>query len=372
MRKPLTLLFACFLGIGIISAQEDGFLGIRSTHISKKKAQAKGINNAYGDYVTRIVEGTAAEKMGLQPFDQLIGINGVEATKDTDFSDLLDRTLANQSITIKLERNGEIIEQDVTLGERVHNDYTKEGSFLGVNQSHDEKPKGQNGALIGAIVKKSNAQMMQLQDGDIITGINEFDIYDWHDLSVAMDAVDEGENITVNFVRNGSELVTPTLIARTHSNTVHTPDEWNMPDMWEMEVAEMAEMPTEIFDAMDMEPIIVETEEINTNESSGAAEPAIINEAPSAIQNVMIERLTVFPNPTQGRFNISFFLPQTGNTNIRIFDQQGRQVYNRDLNTFEGLFQDQIDISNQAAGTYFLFIQQGDSVMNRKIVVAKP
>ncbi|MEM6725600.1 MAG: PDZ domain-containing protein [Bacteroidota bacterium] len=376
MKKTVTLLLFCCVALSSLLAQEAGFLGYNSNHISDEKAKAKNIKNPEGAYVTRIIKGTAAEAIGLQPFDILMGIDGKKVSKGTDFSDLLDETTANQSVQIMIERDGKIIRKKATLGERVHNAYTKKGSFLGVHSSHDAKPKGWNGALIGGITDNSNAEMMTLQDGDLITKVNEFEIFDWHDLGIAMDAIDEGEEITVQFVRNNTEFTSPTLISRTHSNTVHSTDEWNMADMWEMEEPEMADMPATIFEAMDMDPIVLEEEmeePLSESELADIAEPASINTAPVApIQNVQIERLTLFPNPNQGLFEISFFLPQSGPTNIRIFDQSGRQVFDRQLNNFEGLFQDQINISNQAAGTYFLFITQGETTLNRKIVVAKP
>ncbi|MEO1433968.1 MAG: PDZ domain-containing protein [Bacteroidota bacterium] len=372
MKKTVTLFLCCCVAASTLLAQEVGFLGYRSNHISDEKAKAKNIQNPEGEYVTRIVKGTAAEAIGLQPFDVLVGIDDQMVKRGIDFSDLLDETEPNQAVTILIERNGEILKKSATLGERVHNAYTKEGSFLGVHSSHGDKPKGWNGALIGGIVENSNAQMMALQDGDLITQINDYEIYDWHDLGIAMDAIEEGEELTVQFVRNETEFTAPTLIARTHNNTVHATDEWNMADMWEMEELEMAEMPASIFEALELDPIVLEQPETPLSESELAdiAEPVEIN-APT-IQNVQIERLTLFPNPNQGLFEISFFLPEAGPTNIRVFDQSGRQVYNRQLNTFEGLFQDQIDITNQAAGTYFLFITQGNTTLNRKIVVAKP
>ncbi|MEM1220930.1 MAG: hypothetical protein AAGH79_18560, partial [Bacteroidota bacterium] len=77
-----TYFFAFALGIGALSAQtyvvsvgnydldgESAFLGVRSDDISREKAKKLGFSNYYGDYVTKVIKNTAAEKAGIQPND---------------------------------------------------------------------------------------------------------------------------------------------------------------------------------------------------------------------------------------------------------------------------------------------------------------
>ncbi len=82
-----------------------------------------------------------------------------------------------------------------------------------------------------------------------------------------------------------------------------------------------------------------------------------------------IEELTFFPNPTDGDFRMSFFLPQMGQTNIGIYDLSGKEVYQENLGTFEGRYDQNINLNNLESGTYILRISQNNLSLAEKIIV---
>ena len=82
-----------------------------------------------------------------------------------------------------------------------------------------------------------------------------------------------------------------------------------------------------------------------------------------------VEELNFFPNPNSGMFNLNFKLEKRGDTQIQIFDMNGKQVYMETLRNFSGEYNKDIDISEQGKGTYFLNITQGDKVLNKKILI---
>jgi hypothetical protein len=51
-----------------------------------------------------------------------------------------------------------------------------------------------------------------------------------------------------------------------------------------------------------------------------------------------------------------------------LFDAQGRKVYYEMLGDFEGVYQNEIDISERPSGSYFLQIMQGGRTYSRKII----
>lgn len=82
-----------------------------------------------------------------------------------------------------------------------------------------------------------------------------------------------------------------------------------------------------------------------------------------------IEGPTYFPNPNEGKFRLEFFLPERGQTQIQIFDMQGREVYSENLGSFQGAYKNDIDISNLGRGTYLLNINQNNLRLAEKIIV---
>ncbi|HKK38673.1 MAG TPA: T9SS type A sorting domain-containing protein [Cryomorphaceae bacterium] len=82
-----------------------------------------------------------------------------------------------------------------------------------------------------------------------------------------------------------------------------------------------------------------------------------------------IEGPSFFPNPTEGKFRLEFFLPERGQTQIQIFDIQGREVFTENLGDFQGAFKNDIDISDLRQGAYILNITQNNLRLAEKIIV---
>jgi len=95
------------------------------------------------------------------------------------------------------------------------------------------------------------------------------------------------------------------------------------------------------------------------NEEVFIADPAILP----------IEGPFYYPNPTQGQFRLEFFLPERGQTQVQIFDVQGRMVYEDNLGDFQGAFNQEIDLSNLESGTYVMNIMQNNLRLAEKIIV---
>jgi hypothetical protein len=79
--------------------------------------------------------------------------------------------------------------------------------------------------------------------------------------------------------------------------------------------------------------------------------------------------LKFYPNPNDGKFNLSFSLENKGKTEINIIDMQGKQIYNEVLRNFSGQFSKDIDISDAGKGVYFIQIIQGKQATAKKIVI---
>lgn len=82
-----------------------------------------------------------------------------------------------------------------------------------------------------------------------------------------------------------------------------------------------------------------------------------------------IEKLDFYPNPNNGKFNLIFTLQEKGKTKVTVFDSNGKAVYKEVLPDFNGTYNKEIDISGKGKGQYFLNIEQGNKVINKKLII---
>lgn len=82
-----------------------------------------------------------------------------------------------------------------------------------------------------------------------------------------------------------------------------------------------------------------------------------------------VENLTFSPNPSNGKFNLSFTLKEKKKVTINIYDINGNVVYSETLKDFQGDYSKEIDISDQESGTFFLQIVQGLYDIIKKIII---
>lgn len=81
--------------------------------------------------------------------------------------------------------------------------------------------------------------------------------------------------------------------------------------------------------------------------------------------------MQMFPNPNDGKFNLKFTVKGKGNTEINIYNTEGKSVYSEMLPAFTGEYNKAIDLSSKEKGTYFVRVTQGKSTQVKKIVVGQ-
>jgi hypothetical protein len=88
----------------------------------------------------------------------------------------------------------------------------------------------------------------------------------------------------------------------------------------------------------------------------------------SNADDLNIDTIRFFPNPGDGRFQLTFDAPQTGDMEVLIYDMQGKKVYYEMLADFDGTYRNSIDISRREAGNYFMQIIQNGKSYSRKVI----
>jgi Secretion system C-terminal sorting domain len=85
-------------------------------------------------------------------------------------------------------------------------------------------------------------------------------------------------------------------------------------------------------------------------------------------KSLKMNELNYYPNPNNGKFTLQFKADRRP-TKIRITSLEGREIYAESLSSFEGTYQNEIDLSGQKQGIYLLQILQGKKAINKKIVI---
>lgn len=87
-----------------------------------------------------------------------------------------------------------------------------------------------------------------------------------------------------------------------------------------------------------------------------------------ADDKLSINRLSFYPNPSSGRFTLTFNLPEKGTTEVSVLNMEGKSIYTETLKDFSGDYSREIDISANPKGVYFIKVKQGQHAQIRKII----
>lgn len=361
------------------STGEKAFIGIYSDRISSDKASYLGFDNRYGSYITGIVDNTAADEGGLKPFDYIYGIDQYRVGKEQSLGTILHKYRAGDDAEIVYLRNNKKQTGQITFAPRSQARYTNvsdcDEPFLGISKTHDSR----NGYITIRPLNNTTAKEMGLEEGDAIKEINGYPIYDWSDISTAIDMMKPGETIRLVVDRAGKQKNFSAVVkARRemrdcddHNDNDNDDDkdtDNNFDFDWDSDevIVSRGGSPSNPVDISDMEVKV----EVMPSEDADEMRQKYGVDMP-VISNLEVAQIEVFPNPSVGMFMLKFDLPQKGDTAVRIFNALGREIYNYELDNFSGTFEDSIDISQNGAGSYYLAVTQNGRTMTKKIILQR-
>ena len=82
-----------------------------------------------------------------------------------------------------------------------------------------------------------------------------------------------------------------------------------------------------------------------------------------------LQELTTYPNPSEGRFRLGFVLTTPGDLSVSVTDKDGKAVFNDEKPSFQGTYNEVIDLREAPAGEYLLKIVQDGRIHRRRIKV---
>ncbi|WP_332395752.1 DegQ family serine endoprotease [Vibrio metschnikovii] len=152
-----------------------GMLGVQGGEISSELAEALGYTSSKGAFVSQVVADSAADKAGIKAGDIIVSING---RKIDTFSELRANVATlgpGKKVKLGVVRDGKDKTFTVTLEEQVVNktkaDNLHQG-LTGAELSNTTASDSIQGVKITQVEKGSTAEAYQLQQDDIIIGVN--------------------------------------------------------------------------------------------------------------------------------------------------------------------------------------------------------
>lgn len=353
---------------------DGAFLGVNLGSMNKEKAKKLGFSNLYGAYVSSVIPNSAAAKAGLQAFDYIYGIDEYRVGEGQSLSFILRKFSAGQKANVYFIRKNQERNVSVTLGSHDDDDEDTdwrdecEKPFLGVRQSHETY--NEKGVLVD-IVDGSTAKEMGMKEGDVVVAINSNPIIDWSDISMALGMVKAGSTVSVDYLRDGKKVSASKAIKSLCDARKSTSYYYNSDDKdngnW-------------VFKGLSRGEGSASSQSTRVNPANVKASMQDMDKADAdklkslgvnmpVINNLRLEKINLYPNPSKGMFKLQFDLPEKGQTEVKVFNAAGRTIYEYELGNFSGDFSDEVDISQNGTGTYFLQIRQGDKYASKKIIL---
>lgn len=274
----------------------------------------------------------------------------------------------------------------------------EERAFLGVSPNGQDQNRG-----VGIVVEPTTAaEKMGLLSDDVIVAIDGQSVNTFEELSEIIASKKPLQPITVDVMRNGREiklegkLGTKTMSRLEDFRIFHDfkgQDEeglYNYDFEFDMDKEDLQQHMEQMLRDLEMrqseldmerQGIMDELERLQQPEEKvsitiriaeiTADELAAVNTNAStrlkSQNDLAIEQISFYPNPNNGLLNLSFTTSAKTPVQIHLYDITGNMIYTEEINQFNGSYNNQIDISSQPVGNYFLQIVQGQQTYSKKI-----
>ena len=189
------------------------YLGIIGTDVDRTMARGLGLEEAQGIVVGTVQGGTPAAESGLQEGDVIKTLNGKRVENYSKFRTSIATSEPGTEVSLGIIRDGEEMTIDVTLGElpdeqtasttqEPDRNLEEQLGFKAQNLTPDIAEQlglepDQNGVVVTAIRRGSNAYRQGLREGDVITSVSRNDISNISEFNREINKVVESDNNVV-------------------------------------------------------------------------------------------------------------------------------------------------------------------------------
>lgn len=186
-----------------------GVLGVGIQTVNAELAEAFDLERESGVVITRVQEGSSADKAGLQPGDVVTAVNGEPVKKAQQLQNKVGLSPVGQEIELSIQRDG----QSKTVVAEITEPETRSTSSGGDISRHlagaqlrnlapGETSGTQQGVVVAEVERGSRAWRARLRPGDVILRANRQAVPDLESLKAAVD--DPADALMLKVNRKGS------------------------------------------------------------------------------------------------------------------------------------------------------------------------
>jgi serine protease Do len=319
-----------------------------------------------GVLIGGVVQGSGAEKAGLEEGDVVTAIAGQPTKTFAELAAVIGVQKPGDQVQVEFLRDEAPKTVTATLGKQEERQFRfkmhKESKDMDNWKEHHfhkwssatccPNTKTEEKAYIGIMIEdgEKGVNIVEvnrgddiLRTGDVITKFGKQEVKDMDQLIAAVAPYKPGDKVKVRYLRNAKKgKGTVTLLGR----KVKT-------------CCSMGEK-KEKTKTIRKEKIIIRTEE-------DMEAPAIKSDMGNA--RLELQDVELYPNPSDGMFQLKFKSGEEGAVTISISDATGKEIIRDEIGDFKGNYAGEFDLKGNTPGVYFLNISQNGKVMTEKIVL---
>ncbi len=200
-----------------------GWLGVSIQEVTPELAKSFGLIEKKGALVAQVFSNSPAEKAGIERGDVIMDFDGKEVADSKDLPRIVSSTPVGRDVTIKLSRNGKVIDRQVKVSEMEEKvEVAKAPSSnksLGITVQNltPDIAKGlglkeEIGVVVTRVEPGSPAANAGIQTGDVIREINRKPVRSVEDFAQKVEKAKEQDNVLLLLQRGQNSLfaaVTP-------------------------------------------------------------------------------------------------------------------------------------------------------------------
>ena len=200
-----------------------GWLGVSIQEVTPELAKSFSLKEKKGALVAQVISGSPAEKAGIEPGDVLVEFDGKEIADSKDLPRMVASTPVGKAVTVKLSRNGKVLDQQVKVGEMeekaevAKTPSSKKSLGITVQDLTPDIAKGlglrkDTGVVVTGVEPGSPAADAGIRTGDVIREVNRKPVKDVQDFIQKIEKTKDQDNVLLFLQRGQNNLfaaVTP-------------------------------------------------------------------------------------------------------------------------------------------------------------------
>jgi len=200
-----------------------GWLGVSIQEVTPELAKSFSLKENKGALVAQVISGSPAEKAGIEQGDVLVEFDGKEIADSKDLPRMVASTPVGKVVTVKLSRNGKVLDRQVKVGEMeekvevAKTPSSKKSLGITVQDLTPDIAKGlglrkDTGVVVTGVEPGSPAADAGIRTGDVIREVNRKPVKDVQDFIQKIEKAKDQDNVLLFLQRGQNNLfaaVTP-------------------------------------------------------------------------------------------------------------------------------------------------------------------